>query len=216
MYGWACPAAAYPQLTPRHWETHHTASRHARKPPVPTPAESHDVQTPYSSLLPSPPLRAHSSTSPTFSCAAISCTHVCHAISCTHAVLPLCRTFSLQYGCIPLHLAASIGNRDMVDALLEPFEGEAVHMQRVKRSDYVNQQDSQVRPWRSSTVVPLCRQGAYRLGGGGKSCLAWPLGYRQEERQPASAAGSLSDFWRGARGWGLGLFQGAVEGRAVD
>ncbi len=103
----------------------------------------------------------------------------CTAAAYIHAVLPLCRTHPppLQYGCIPLQLAASIGNRDMVEALLEPFEGQAVHMQRVKRSDYVNYQDNQVQPSqcaRQLVPVAITTGGAHGAG-------AWGLKSKEEE-----------------------------------
>ncbi|GIL50181.1 hypothetical protein Vafri_6307 [Volvox africanus] len=48
-----------------------------------------------------------------------------------------------KYGCIPLQLAASVGNKEMVNALLEPYESTIVR--KVKRNEYLNHQDTQIR-----------------------------------------------------------------------
>ncbi|EFJ44379.1 hypothetical protein VOLCADRAFT_118752 [Volvox carteri f. nagariensis] len=48
-----------------------------------------------------------------------------------------------KYGCIPLQLAASTGNMEMVLALLEPYESTLVR--KVKRNEYLNHQDTQIR-----------------------------------------------------------------------
>ncbi|KAG2441795.1 hypothetical protein HXX76_003407 [Chlamydomonas incerta] len=53
-----------------------------------------------------------------------------------------------MYGCTPLQLAAAIGNRDMVEALLQPYQlqayGRRVLDAAAHGSDYVNHQDSQM------------------------------------------------------------------------
>jgi hypothetical protein len=117
-----------------------------------------------------------------------------------------------KYGTIPLQLAASVGNREMVVTLLEPFDNPTNRREQARRVEYLNQQDTQVgrplsgcrasgklyasvsRPARAAHehfVCSLYKCGSVVVHARGHGAKSWGLG-RASSAVRASSAGQRS------------------------